>query len=349
MNKRPTIQTIAELAGVSRGTVDRVLNNRSYVRADVRERVLNAIRETGYLSPREAHRQAAEAELPLAPVRLGVLLPNWSGPFREEVPRGIQAARSELEKRNVEVRVCTCETDVPRETIELIDQLIEWGAQGIALCSLNDIMIEARVGELAEQGIPCITFNSDLPNSRRLCFVGQDYARSGRIAAELLSKCIPTTARVLAMAGNLEYNGHRTRLDGFCEHMKKKGFASEQIEIEETYNDYRVTYNRVTAALTSENPPAAIYMANRSVTGCVDALKSAGMDGRVHVIAHDMSPRRKQMLLEGSLDLTITQDLFRQGSQPLLLLADLLQKGKQPESGIKSTGISIICAQNIDE
>ena len=79
MNKRPTIQTIAELAGVSRGTVDRVLNNRSYVRADVRARVLNAIQETGYLSPKEAHRQAAEAKLPLKPVRLGVLLPNWSG------------------------------------------------------------------------------------------------------------------------------------------------------------------------------------------------------------------------------------------------------------------------------
>lgn len=46
MNKRPTIQTVAERAGVSRGTVDRVLNNRSYVRADVRERVLDAIRET---------------------------------------------------------------------------------------------------------------------------------------------------------------------------------------------------------------------------------------------------------------------------------------------------------------
>ena len=67
MNKRPTIQTIAELAGVSRGTVDRVLNNRSYVRADVRARVLNAIQETGYLSPKEAHRQAAEAKLPLKP------------------------------------------------------------------------------------------------------------------------------------------------------------------------------------------------------------------------------------------------------------------------------------------
>lgn len=56
-------------------------------------------------------------------------------------------------------------------------------------------------------------------------------------------------------------------LDGFCEHLKKKGFSSSQIEIEETYNDYRLTYNRVTAALQSDNPPAAIYMANRSVTG----------------------------------------------------------------------------------
>ena len=68
MNKRPTIQTVAELAGVSRGTVDRVLNNRSYVRADVRARVLNAIQETGDLSPKEAHRQAAEAKLPLKPI-----------------------------------------------------------------------------------------------------------------------------------------------------------------------------------------------------------------------------------------------------------------------------------------
>ena len=89
--------------------------------------------------------------------------------FRLRVP--------ELEKRDVEVRVCTCETDIPRETIELLDELVNWGAQGIALCALNDISIEARIGELAEQGIPCITFNSDLPNSRRLCFVGQNYTK----------------------------------------------------------------------------------------------------------------------------------------------------------------------------
>ena len=279
---------------------------------------------------------------------MGIVLPNWGGPFREEVTRGIEAASRALAERNAEIRVRICESDVPAETIELLDGLLSWGAQGIALCALNDIMIEARVNELAEQGIPCITFNSDLPESRRVCFVGQDYAKSGRIAAELLSKCIPQNGKVLAMVGNMEYNGHRTRLDGFCAHLHDKGFYADQIEVVETYNDYRVTYNKVTEALHNMPGLRAIYMANRSVTGCIDAVKAAGMTGQIRVIAHDMSPRRRQMLREGSLDLTITQDLYRQGYQPLMLLCDLLQKQQEPETDLQSTNISIICAENLD-
>ena len=268
--KRPTIQTVAERAGVSRGTVDRVLNNRAYVRADVRERVLQAIRETGYLSPREAHRRSVAAQQQLPPVKVGVVLPNWGGPFREEVTRGIEEARSALAARGAEIRVAICESDLPVETIELLDALLAWGAQGIALCALNDITIEAKVNELADRGVPCITFNSDLPASRRLCFVGQDYAKSGRIAAELLSKCIPPDAKVLAMVG------------------------------------------------------------------------------KIRIIAHDMSPRRRQMLQEGALDLTITQDLYSQGYQPPLLLCGLLQQNKKPETDQQSAKISIICAENLD-
>ena len=77
MGKRATIQMVAALAGVSRGTVDRVLNNRSYVRADVRERVLAAIAETGYVSPREAHARQMAASLET--LKLGVLLPSEEG------------------------------------------------------------------------------------------------------------------------------------------------------------------------------------------------------------------------------------------------------------------------------
>lgn len=51
MGNRPTIQMVAELAGVSRGTVDRVLNDRPHVNEEARQRVLEAIRKLGYISP----------------------------------------------------------------------------------------------------------------------------------------------------------------------------------------------------------------------------------------------------------------------------------------------------------
>lgn len=245
-------------------------------------------------------------------------------------------------------RVCVCETDLPVECIEHLDALVEWGAQGIALCALNDILIETKVGELADRGIPCITLNSDLPNSRRLCFVGQDYTKSGRIAAELLSKCVPHDARILAMVGNLEYHGHRTRLDGFCARMHELGFTAAQIEITETYNNYRLTCDKVRQALHDLPDLAAIYMVNRSVTGCTDALRQAGMTDRIRVVAHDLSARTKLLLQEGSLDFTITQDMYRQGYLPLILLRELLHKGTPPQEDQIGTSISIICSQNID-
>ena len=100
---RPTIQTVAEQAGVSRGTVDRVLNNRSYVSAEVRERILRAIEETGYVAPRQARPVEETKNYP--PLRLGVLLPNWTGPFKTEVSSGIEAARRKLADYHVEIRV----------------------------------------------------------------------------------------------------------------------------------------------------------------------------------------------------------------------------------------------------
>ena len=72
MSRRPTIQIVAEAAGVSCGTVDRVLNNRAHVNPDVRERGLLALKKTGYLSPGEKHQQQLDGET----LKLGVLLPN---------------------------------------------------------------------------------------------------------------------------------------------------------------------------------------------------------------------------------------------------------------------------------
>lgn len=347
MGKRPTIQMVAEKAGVSRGTVDRVLHNRSYIDPDVRVRVLDAIQETGYLSPRQAH-QHTVSEGAFSPVKLGVLLPNWTGHFKTEILRGVEAARTDLADFHIKIILAECKTDIPGETIELLDSLIEQQVQGIALCSVNDPSIEKKVSALSNQNIPVITFNSDLPNSQRLCYVGQNYKQSGRIAAELMSKCIPATGKILAVVGNLEFDGHRMRLNGFRQRMYELGFKQSQIEVIETYNDYQTTYRKVSESLELIPELCAIYMANRSVAGCTEAVNATGKKGTLRIICHDVSESTKRLLQNGSIDFTISQDIFHQGYLPLIYLRELLQKGKIPESRQTDTNISIICSQNIE-
>jgi LacI family transcriptional regulator len=345
MGSRPTIEMIAQRANVSRGTVDRVLNDRSYVRGEVRQRVLDAIRELGYVSPRQAHeRQLTPA---LEPLRLGVLLPNWGGYFRAEVDGGIARARRELADFGVEILVRCCATDLPEEAVGFLDQLRREGCRGLAVCALSDSAIESRVSELAEAGIPCVTFNSDLPGSRRLCCIGQDIRQAGRVAGELMSRCVAPGARVLATLGNLKFDGHRQRLEGFCQRMAERGFPREQIAVAETFNDYAVTLQVVGDALAADPGLSGVYMANLNVTACAEAVRRAGLQGRVRVICHDENESIRRLLQEGSVDFTIPQDMARQSYLSLLFLRELLQKGRMPDPGRYASRISVVCAENL--
>ncbi len=346
MGSRPTIQMVAELAGVSRGTVDRVLNDRPHVNEEVRRRVLEAMRELGYISPREAYRR--QAETALRPLTLGVLLPNWEGQFRAEVTEGVRQACEELEESKVRVLVRRCETDLPQEAVELLEAMEADGAEGFAVCAVNDPAIQGWIAARTGAGVPCVTFNSDLPESGRLCFVGQDIRQAGRVAAGLLYKCVDRQGPVLATAGNLKFDGHRQRLDGFRERMGELGLPEEQVIVRETYNDYETTLQVVSEVLAERPELRGVYMANFSVSGCCAAIQRAGRTGQVHVVCHDINETVRQLVRAGAVDFTIPQDLRRQGYAPLLLLRDLLRK-KKPLGTERSQGqINILCAENLE-
>lgn len=345
MGAKTTIETIAQMAGVSRGTVDRVLNNRPHVRPDVRAKVLAAIAETGYLSPRESYRQKLSGTL--KPLLLGVLLPSErETQFRKEVLQGIERGRTGLEAAAVRVCVSSCETDLPGEAIERLAELVGQGADGLAVCALNDRSIARYVAELAEKGVPCVTFNSDLPESRRVCFVGQDIRKAGRVAAELMSKCVGPSDRILAAVGNLKFDGHRQRLEGFRERLTELGYSGERIEIAETFNDYAATVSAVSEAIERYPDLRGVYMANLSIAGCAEAVRVAGKKGQIHIVCHDINDGIRRLLKEGLVDFTIPQDFAQQGYAPLMILTNYLRKSQTPDLFQSGGKIQILCAEN---
>ncbi len=342
MKGKATIQMVAERAGVSRGTVDRVLNGRPHVNEEARRKVLEAAEALGYVPLSQRRQEEGPAGL-----TLGILLPNWEGQFRAEAARGIRLARAELEESGVRVELRRCETDGEAEALGHLEELWAAGAAGFAVCAVDGPSVSAWVSARVEEGIPCVTFNSDLPESGRLNFVGQDVRKAGRVAAGLMYKCVSGRGPVLAAAGNLKFHAHRQRLEGFRERLEELGFPMEDLVVRETFNDYGRTLEAVSQTLEALPELQGVYMANFSVAACCDAISRAGRTGRVHVLCHDINDGIRQLLRAGAVDFTIPQDLESQGCVPLLLLRDYLRK-KSPPMVPVSGHIGILCPENLD-
>lgn len=342
MKKKVTIQTIAERAGVSRGTVDRVLHNRAYVNESVRRQVLQAIRELKYVPIHGADATAEAFQV----LRLGIIIPTWSDFFNQEIPRGIREAEAEFGPAGLEVLSRTCASDLPSEVLQAIDELLDAGVQGLAIAAQDSALLSAKLNQLAAQGVPVILYNADFPDCRRLLYVGPDVRRSGRVAGELMHKMVAPDAQLLVALGSQEIFSQRERMLGFVEHLTSRGFASNQIKTVNTYNDY-VSFQRIAGELTQNPRIQGIYLANDTVTGCVEALDSLGLAGRVHVICHDLTDHSRRYLLDHTVDFVIDQEIHMESYLALQLLREHLLAPDLPLSCDAFSSIPILCAENL--
>lgn len=351
MARKATINMVAERAGVSRGTVDRVLNQRPHVKPEIYERVRRAMQELHYVPPREEQAQALGLlpALDMPECKLGILLSDEQGYFRRELLRGIEAAKRVLSDYGVEVIVEMCETGLPSETVERLQRLADHAVQGIALCAKDHSAIVDRVNALVDSGIAVVTFNSDLAHCNRLCFVGQQLVKGGRVAGELMSKYMRPDDTLLVAIGNPEFNAHRLRLQGFCERLYEKKFNGNKLELIETYNDYSLTYQKVSETLSRRRDVKGIYMANHSVTGCVEAIRDAGLQGRIRVVCHDLTDSARRFLESGEVDFVIAQNIYQQSFRALVILQEYVQKHAVPNQERECLPIEVLCSENMDD
>ena len=339
---RATIKIIAEQAGVSIGTVDRVLHNRPYVKPEVRERVLHVMEELDY----HPNRMASALALSGTSRHFAVVQPVWEGYVGDAIAAGVTKFREERRDYNLSVTVRTYSQGRTAECLRHLEELEAEGVQGIALCASDCPAIRRKLTELAHRRIPVVTFNSDIAGAERLCFVGEDAHRAGRVAGGLASKFLQPGDRVLLVYAGPEYAGHKGRADGFLDRLRELGFPQSGVRIAATHETYEETLAAVSAALAEEPQLRCIYMANQSVLACAEALRQAGLAGRIRLLAHDNSPEIRALLQEGVLDFTIDQNLSYQTRKALSVLFDAVLEHKRPKRDSYYPDSPILTAEN---
>ena len=332
-----TAQWIAEQCGVSRGTVDRVVNGRPNVAPEVRERVQKMINEYGYKTP--AQRQAARVGR--GAYRIGVILPSWDAFFIRRMREGIRVAVHNRGLNDVNVLVEELKNRSHRSYFEAIERLETRGIDGLILTAPDTLAMCEEIDRLVTAGIQVVTCDSDVRQSRRLYHIGQDMVKSGRVAAGLLAPYI-SGAEVLVVTGNREFTAHGLRVRGFLDRIYEIFGGNVNAHVIESVEQYELTYDGVLQNLRQNPRLRGIYMANESVRGCMDALERAKPARKVHVVCHDLTPHARQYLEAGRLDFIIDQDFSAQTTRAIEVLAHTLRTGEMPRQQIEYIHTSII-------
>ena len=147
-----TAQQIADLAGVSRGTVDRALHNRGRVNPEVKEKIQKIALELGY-KPNLIGQALVRSKQDF---KLGVILQSTETPTMQVVRAGVQRAAEELAASGVELVLRDFQGLDTELMLEYIEELVSAGVQGIALSPDTAPEVRQCIDELHAQGIPVI-------------------------------------------------------------------------------------------------------------------------------------------------------------------------------------------------
>lgn len=322
-----TIRKISELSGISRGTVDRVLNNRPGVKPEIREKVLKIASDLNY-TPNAAAKALAYQK---KPVCFGIIMPPKNIAFFNDVLNGISTAFKELEDLGVCFEVFHTSNSLPSETVNAINYLVDKQVSGILISSMDDCAVQSSIDHAVERGIPIITFNSDISNCKRICYVGQDLYKSGQVAAGLLLRLVQSSSNIIVVTGNMKFLAHKARVDGFIDRIKELDKSIDIVETIESYDDYDRTYEFLSAALKNHPKTDGIYMATGHIGACCEIIRKQGLVKQVRVICNDILPEIITGMNENVIDFTIVQDPFIQGYKSVKLLYDYVFLGKKPE------------------
>lgn len=326
-----TMQQIADLAGVSRGTVDRVLNNRPGVKPETFKRI-KEIAETLNYKPNIAARALKYSN---KKCKIGILVMEKSE-FTAQIVSGIESVEDAYRDIGVEIILSYCEYEV-QAVLDVLDSFLKDDVSAIAVRTFYSPKIVEKLNEIIAGGIPVVTFNSDLKSSGRLCFIGQNNTASGRVAGELMGIALHGKGNILIVNSSDVLTACKNRTSGFvnlCAHRYPK---IKVIDIMET-NDFNEVTRRVRRCLTSSRKIDGIYLADSRFFGvCTELLKenSPEYDNNMVIVLHDMVPS----VLENAFDdsfykFFIGQEPEKQGMYVIKVLVDYVYYGIKPPDEI---------------
>lgn len=322
-----TIKKIAELAGVSTGTVDRALHDRGRVDPKVAQRIKQIALELDYRPNSVAKSLSTRNKN----IKISVILHiQNSNLYFDDVKDGIKKCREEIKDFGISVEILPCPDYNAKCQLALVNRAIEEGANAIVIVPINSPLIRNRLNSLHAEGFPVVFLTNIIEDTEYLSFVGCNYKLVGEITAGFLHLLHPGDGKLLLFSPSFQMYGHTLRAQGLKHHLAKEYPHIHLQEIYEIAGDDIQNY-QITQDALARFPDTDLFICPGAYSrGNLKAIQEHGYYQKAQIICYDYSDEIGAEIQNGNISATITQCPQEQGYTAVKILFEYLTANKQP-------------------
>ena len=336
-----TLKDIAQMAGVSRGTVDRVIHGRGVVSKETYDKIKLILDKINY-QPNFAAQSLRKGEL----FKIAVLVPDGDiDEFWKRAMDGIEKAIKDLSFIGINVSMHLFNSFKEVSFSYNAKQVLKEGCDGVLVAPVFYKEAIEFFEECHKQGIPYATFNTDIKEKNTLCHVGQDLVKSGETAASLLKKVLGEDDGYLIIHIHEDITNAKhiqEKENGFIDYLTGKGVEKSKIRILKV-NNHKMIEKQMIAMLDEFPEVRGVYVTTSKVHYVADVIEAYALD--LVLIGYDLIDENRKHLKQGNIEFLIYQNPGLQASSAITLLLDHLAFKKEVPK-IKLLPIEIVIKEN---
>ena len=346
-DKKITIKDVARLAGLSKGTVDRVVHNRGEVSEESKRRVLEVIQQIGYKPNIYASLLASKKHYTLL-----CLIPRFRpGEYWELVYTGINRAVEKARGYNIDIDVIFYDQFDRDSFRHAAQQLLERNPQAVLLAPIYRDDTLALTATLSSRGVPYVYIDSRLEGSGYLAYFGMPMYQSGYLAASLLTEQpdIQEIANFRIDRGGAQPQDNPTlrRREGFMTYLADKLPACQVYE--DFIKPYEPEYNlRVLDTFFEQHPDVHhIVTFNSRVHLISEYLEKRKIKDRI-VVGFDKLAGNLEGVRKGYIKFLITQRTETQVYRGISAIIEHMVFHTAPAEQDNFMSMDILTKYNVD-